>query len=198
MGAFLSPATSAALARLAQLDADTESAPIERLRGIRRLHEALDTDPATMASVRAALGQGASWEQVADAAGLKPAAAKWRWQGTDAEIAARQDAGRKRSARPSSVPTDLPGLSVAEAAAKLGITPQAVYLQVSRGRLSSRTVELPDGRSYKRVFPDGDVPPELDRDRAAEHNGASDTRTPGRQATPTPQPTRHPGRRSER
>lgn len=179
MGTFLSPATSAALARLAELDTFTESPPIERLRAIRRLHEALETDPATLASVRAALEQGASWEQVADAAGLKPAAAKWRWQGTDAEIAARQDAGRKRSARPSSVPTDLPGLSVAEAAAKLGITPQAVYLQVSRGRLASRTVELPDGRSYKRVFPGTDVPPELDHGRAAEHNGASDTRTTG-------------------
>lgn len=176
MGFFLSPASSAALARLAELDEDARSAPIERLSGIRRLLEALETDPATLAGVRAALQQGATWEQVADAAGLKPAAAKWRWQGTDAEIAARQDAGRKRSARPSSVPTDLPGLSVAEAAAKLGITPQAVYLQVSRGRLAGRTVELPDGRSYKRVFPGGEAPPELDRDRAAEHNGASGTR----------------------
>ena len=184
MGTFLSPATSAALARLAELDDTAASAPIDRLRGIRRLHEALDTDPATLASVRAALEQGATWEQVADAAGLKPAAAKWRWQGTDAEIAARQDAGRKRSARPSSVPTDLPGLSVAEAAAKLGITPQAVYLQVSRGRLASRTVELPDGRSYKRVFPGGDVPPDLDRDQAAEHNGASDTQMPGNANAP--------------
>ena len=179
MSTFLSATTSAALTRLAELDADTASAPIERLRAIRRLHEALETDPATLSSVRAALEQGASWEQVADAAGLKPAAAKWRWQGTDAEIAARQDAGRKRSARPSSVPTDLPGLSVAEAAANMGITPQAVYLQVSRGRLASRTVELPDGRSYKRVFPGADVPSELDRGRAAEHNGASDTRTTG-------------------
>ena len=89
---------------------------------------------------------------IADAAGLKAAAAKWRWQGTDAEIAARADAGRKRGARPSSVPTDLPGLSVAEAAARLGVSAQAVYLRVGRGRLGSQTVTLPDGRSYKRVF----------------------------------------------
>ncbi|TFB50335.1 hypothetical protein [Cryobacterium tagatosivorans] len=167
MGTFLSPTTSAALARLVQLDvqldaqvdaqldadADTGSAPLERLRAIRTLLDALETDPATLAGVRAALEGGSTWEEVANAAGLKPAAAKWRWQGTDEEIAARQEAGRKRSARPSSVPTDLPGLSVAEAAAQLGITPQAVYLQVSRGKLASRTVELPDGRSYKRVFP---------------------------------------------
>lgn len=197
MGTFLSPTTSVALDRLAELDDDNESAPIERLGAIRRLLEALETDPATLASVRAALKKGASWDQVADASGLKPAAAKWRWQGTDAEIAARQDAGRKRSARPSSVPTDLPGLSVAEAAAKLGITPQAVYLQVSRGRLASRTVELPDGRSYKRVFPGGEVPPELDHDQAAEHNGASDTQTGNAHAT-SRQDTQDDGeRRSE-
>lgn len=196
-GAFLSPTTGAALARLAELDDDNESAPIERLGAIRRLLEALETDPATLASVRAALEKGASWDQVADAAGLKPAAAKWRWQGTDAEIAARQDAGRKRSARPSSVPTDLPGLSVAEAAAKLGITPQAVYLQVSRGRLASRTVELPDGRSYKRVFPGGEVPPELDHDQTAEHNGASDTRTGNANATSRQDTQDNGERRSE-
>src|SRR5680860_284890 len=127
MGPFLAPTTSAALARLAELDRDATSAPIDRLQGIRALHAALDSDPATLASARAALDQGATWEQVAAAAGLKPAAAKWRWQGTDEEIAARMEAGRKRSARPSSVPTDLPGLSVAEAAAKLRITPAAVY-----------------------------------------------------------------------
>jgi hypothetical protein len=156
MGNFLSPTTAAALARLAGLDADGEASPIERLRGIRRLAAALETDAATLAGVRAALADGASWEEIADAAGLKPAAAKWRWQGTDEEIAARQQAGRKRAARPSSVPTGLPGLSVAEAAAKLGVTAQAVYLQVSRGKLPSRTVELDDGRSYKRVFLEGD------------------------------------------
>lgn len=169
MGTFLAPTTSAALARLAELDETVRSAPLERLRAIRALLVALDTDPASLAGVRAAREQGASWEQVADAAGLKPAAAKWRWQGSDEEIAARQDAGRKRAARPSSVPTDLPGLSVAEAAAQLGITPQAVYLQVSRGRLASRTVELPDGRSYKRVFPGGDKPPQ-----ATPHNHQDD------------------------
>lgn len=153
MGTFLASTTSATIARLAALDETAGSAPLERLRAIRAVLVALETDPATLAGVRAALEQGSNWEQVADAAGLKPAAAKWRWQGTDEEIAARQEAGRKRSARPSSVPTDLPGLSVAEAAAQLGITPQAVYLQVSRGKLASRTIELPDGRSYKRVFP---------------------------------------------
>lgn len=153
MGTFLAPTTSAAIARLVELDGTADPAPLDRLRAIRAVLASLEADPATLAGVRAALGQGSDWEQIADAAGLKPAAAKWRWQGTDAEIAARQEAGRKRSARPSSVPTDLPGLSVAEAAARLGITPQAVYLQVSRGKLASRTIELPDGRSYKRVFP---------------------------------------------
>ena len=153
MGSFLAPTTSAAIARLAELDEADGSAPLERLRAIRAVLVCLETEPATLAGVRAALEQDSNWEQIADAAGLKPAAAKWRWQGTDEEIAARQEAGRKRSARPSSVPTDLPGLSVAEAAARLGITPQAVYLQVSRGKLASRTIELPDGRSYKRVFP---------------------------------------------
>jgi hypothetical protein len=140
------------LARLSALDADPASDPLDRVRAIRLLVRELEAEPATLAAVRDAVAAGAGWPEVADAAGLKPTAAKWRWQGTDEEIAARLDAGRKRSARPSSVPTDLPGLSVAEAAARLGVTAQAVYLQVSRGKLTSRTVELPDGRSYKRVF----------------------------------------------
>jgi hypothetical protein len=32
------------------------------------------------------------------------------------------------------------------------VTPQAIYQRVSRGLLEARTVELPDGRKYKRVF----------------------------------------------
>ena len=158
MGFFLATATSAALTRLAEDDADNESAPIERLRAIRQLLVELETDAAILTSVREALAKGATWEDLADAAGLKPAAAKWRWNGTDEEITARQDAGRKRSVRPSSVPTDLPGLSVAEAATQLGVTPQAIYLQVSRGKLASQTIELADGRTYKRVFLHGKVP----------------------------------------
>ncbi len=156
MGYFLSPSTAGALAELAMLDADPESAPLARLRALRRLQAALEGDPAALASARAAETAGAGWSEIADAAGLGAAAAKWRWRGTDEEIAARHDAGRKRAVRPSSVPTDLPGLSVAEAAARQGVTAQAIYLKVSRGTLASRTVELPDGRTYKRVFPNGD------------------------------------------
>ena len=158
MGFFLAPTTSAALTRLAEHDADNGSAPIERLRAIRQLLVELETDAAILTSVREALATAATWEEIADAAGLKPAAAKWRWNGTDEEITARQDAGRKRSVRPSSVPTDLPGFSVAEAATQLGVTPQAIYLQVSRGKLASQTIELSYGRTYKRVFLHGKVP----------------------------------------
>jgi hypothetical protein len=156
MAHFLSPSTVAAMTELAALDADPGSAPLARLRALRRLQTAVDADPAALASVRAAETAGAGWSEIAEAAGLGAAAAKWRWQGTDDEIAARHDAGRKRAARPSSVPTDLPGLSVAEAAAQLGVTAQAIYLKVSRGTLASRTIELADGRKYKRVFVNGD------------------------------------------
>jgi hypothetical protein len=159
VGHFLSDQSAAALARLVALDADESASPLERMRAIRAVLLHLDADPAALRSVRDALADGAGWPDIAAAAGLKPTAAKWRWQGTDEEIAARLDAGRKRSIRPSSVPTDLPGHSVAEAAATLGVSPQAVYLQVSRGKLISRTVELPDGRSYKRVFLPGDALP---------------------------------------
>ena len=157
---YLSDSTRAALDRVLAGDS-AESAPdaLQRLRDIRALLAALEQDPATLAAVREAVRGGASWDDVAAAAGLKPAAAKWRWQGTDAEIAERHEAGRKRSARPSSVPTDLPGLSVAEAAKQLGISAQAVYLRVTRGSLRADTVELPDGRSYKRVFPGEDAAP---------------------------------------
>lgn len=171
MNEFLAPDTRAALAAVNSLAGLSEashtseqppSTPIERLRALRRLLHELEADPATLTSVREARDTGAGWDEIADASGLKPAAARWRWSGTDDEIAARLLAGRKRSVRPSSVPTDLPGLSVAEAASRLGVSAQAVYLQVSRGKLSSETVQLPDGRSYKRVFLNESDPDESD------------------------------------
>jgi hypothetical protein len=158
---FLSAASARALAELAALDAihgtggETDATPLERLRGIRSLIAALEADPATLAAVREALDATTSWEAIADAAGLSPSAAKYRWAGDDDEIAARQEASRQRKReRPSSVPTDLPGESVSEAAERLGLTPQAIYQRVTRGLLRAETVELPDGRKYKRVFPD--------------------------------------------
>ncbi|WP_411721497.1 hypothetical protein [Mycetocola sp.] len=154
---YLSASSRAALERVLAGDLDDGTDALQRLRDIRALLVALDQDPATLQAVREALGGGTGWDEIAAAAGLKPAAAKWRWQGTDAEIAERHEAGRKRSARPSSVPTDLPGLSVAEAAAQLGVSAQAIYLRVTRGTLRAETIELPDGRSYKRVFPDEDA-----------------------------------------
>lgn len=161
---FLSAESAAALARLAAIEGvsgaspegrEAEVAPLDRLRGIRQLVVALEADPAALAAVREALAAGRTWQDVAEAAGLSASAAKYRWAGDDAVIAERQEASRKRKReRPSSRPTDLPGLSVAEAAAKLGITPQAVYQRVTRGQLEARTVTLDDGRSYKRVFPE--------------------------------------------
>ena len=151
---FLSDDSASALVRLAALEAgETDAAPLERLRGIRSLTVALEADAAGLAAVREALDAGATWEEVADAARLSPSAAKYRWAGDDAAIATRHEASRKRKReRPSSVPTDLPGESVSEAARRLGVTPQAIYQRVTRGLLEARTIELPDGRKYKRVF----------------------------------------------
>jgi len=157
MAPYLSDPARAALERLSHGDAAAEPPePLGRLRDIRTLELHLASEPAVLRSVRDALDGGATWAEVANAAQLGTAAAKWRWQGTDEEIAARQDAGRKRSARPSSVPTDLPGLSVADAAARLGVSAQAVYLRITRGQLQAHTIELPDGRKYKRVLLDGE------------------------------------------
>ncbi|WP_395242499.1 hypothetical protein ACGGZK_09910 [Agromyces sp. MMS24-K17] len=159
---FLAPDAAAALARLAALEsgeapapADGRAAALDRVRGIRDLVAALERDPAVLAAVRDAVAAGATWDDVADASGLSASAAKYRWAGDDATIGARQEASRARKReRPSSVPTDLPGESVAEAAARLGVTPQAIYQRVTRGLLVARTIELPDGRKYKRVFAD--------------------------------------------
>ena len=147
---FLDEGSRAALAALLALETGAGD-PLERLRALRAALAALESDSASLIAVRAALDAGADWNGIAAAAGLGAAAAKWRWQGTDPEIAARHEAGRKRSARPSSVPTDLPGLSVSEAARRLGVSAQAIYLRISRGQLEAQTVELPDGRRYKRV-----------------------------------------------
>jgi len=151
---FLSADAARALAHLVALEADeTDATPLERLRGIRSLAAALEADPAALAAVREALGAGATWDDLAEASGLSPSAAKYRWAGDDDAIAARQEASRKRKRdRPSSAPTHLPGESVSEAAKRLGVTPQAIYQRVSRGLLEARTVELADGRKYKRVF----------------------------------------------
>ena len=151
---FLSADSAGALARLVVLEGtETDVAPLDRLRGIRSLVTALEADPAGLAAVREALDAGATWDEVADAAGLSPSAAKYRWAGDDDAIATRHEASRRRKReRPSSVPTDLPGESVSEAAKRLGVTPQAIYQRVTRGLLEARTVELPDGRTYKRVF----------------------------------------------
>ena len=146
---FLDPATQDAM-RAAQDATD----PLDRLAGIRNLIAKLEADPATLTAVREAQDAGASWDQIARAAKLTTAAAKWRWQGSDAEIATRHEAGRKRAARPSSKPTDLPGMSVADAARHFGISVQGVYQRISRGQLRSETVTLEDGRTYKRVFLD--------------------------------------------
>ncbi|MDR5698818.1 hypothetical protein [Agromyces aerolatus] len=160
---FLSPESAAALARLVALQGGADASagraadapPLDRLRGIRELVTALEADPAALVAVREALDAGAGWDDVGDAAGLSASAAKYRWAGDDAAIADRHEASRRRKReRPSSRPTDLPGLSVAEAAKQLGVTPQAIYQRVTRGQLEARTIELPDGRSYKRVFPD--------------------------------------------
>jgi len=144
---FLSQDTVDAYAELA-----SATQPLDRLRGIRSLVTALEADAASLTAVRAAIDAGATWNEVAAAAGLGAAAAKWRWQGTDDDIETRLEAGRKRSARPSSKPTDLPGVSVAEAAKRLGVSVQAVYLRITRGTLIAKTVTLDDGRSYRRVM----------------------------------------------
>ncbi|HEU0182981.1 MAG TPA: hypothetical protein VFR16_12390 [Agromyces mariniharenae] len=154
---FLSGESAGALARLVALESGASSgadaAPLERLRGIRVLVAALEADPASLEAVREALDAGATWDEVADAAGLSASAAKYRWAGGDEAIAERQEASRRRKReRPSSVPTDLPGLSVSDAAKRLGVTPQAIYQRVNRGLLEATTVELPDGRKYRRVF----------------------------------------------
>ncbi len=145
---FLTPGTRTALERLLADNDETDA--LTRLRDIRSASAALESEPAVLAAVRES---DDGWDAIADAAGLSASAAKWRWQGTDAEIAARHEQGRKRSERPSSVPTDLPGLSVADAARQLGVSAQAIYLRVSRGQLRAEIVERA-GRSYKRVFPD--------------------------------------------
>ncbi|MET4157533.1 hypothetical protein [Agromyces sp. PvR057] len=151
---FLSSDAAAALAALAALEgAEGEVAPLDRLRAIRSLVTALEGDSASLAAAREAVDAGASWEDIAEAAGLSASAAKYRWAGDDHTIADRQEASRRRKReRPSSVPTDLPGESVSEAARRLGLTPQAIYQRVTRGLVEARTVTLPDGRSYKRVF----------------------------------------------
>lgn len=144
---FLTPATRDALERL-----QNAAEPLDRLAGIRGLVAALESEPATLVAVREAVEAGATWDEVAAAAGLGVSAAKWRWQGDDAEIAARHEAGRKRAARPSSRPHDLPGMSVADAAKHFGISVQGVYQRISRGQVHSETITLDDGRTYKRVF----------------------------------------------
>jgi predicted DNA-binding protein YlxM (UPF0122 family) len=50
----------------------------------------------------------------------------------------------------------LPGQSVAEVAAARGVSSQAVYQLIARGRLRAETITA-NGHSYKRVFEDVDT-----------------------------------------
>lgn len=157
--AFLSADARAALYRLNAVESAEHPSALDRLAAVRVLVEVLDADPAALAAVREARASGQSWESIAEAANLSVSAAKYRWAGTDAEIDERHESSRRRKrGRPSSVPSDLPGLSVAAAATRLGVTAQAIYLRIRRGQLEARTVELPDGRRYKRVFLDTSPP----------------------------------------
>lgn len=152
--AFLSADTVAALEALRELQQASDAAPLERVRGIRTLELALQAEVALLPAVREAIEAGASWDEIGDAAVLSAPAAKHRWSGDDATILERHEQSRRRKReRPSSVPTDLPGLSVGEAAKRAGLTPNAIYQRINRGLLEARTIELPDGRRYKRVFP---------------------------------------------
>ena len=101
----LSEGTRRLLAEVAAADGATS--PLDIVRGIRSLVVALESDDATLAAVRAAVSGGATWDEVARAAGLGLAAAKWRWQGTDNEIAERHEAGRK-AFRPAEQRADRP------------------------------------------------------------------------------------------
>ena len=91
---------------------------------------------------------GRTWDHIADAAGLSPSAAKYRWAGDDAEIAERtRRAAQRKRERPSSAPTELPGRARLRGRRELGVTPQAIYQRVTSGLLEPRRSRSPTAGS---------------------------------------------------
>lgn len=118
-------------------DPDTPSG-VHRLAVIAEVRAGIDA-LAREAGAQAR-AQGATWAQLAEVLGYRSAAGAQTFLDPSVrEAAAARDATRDRGTyRPPARP-DLPGIGVAEAARRLGVTRRTIYNRVERGEL--RAVE---------------------------------------------------------
>ncbi|MCU1585479.1 MAG: hypothetical protein JWM49_2035 [Microbacteriaceae bacterium] len=157
----LTPETRAALERLLEADTSSAADPAALVRMLGQATARLDADDEMLRAVMAAQAAGVSWKQIGASLGINESACRSRYYGRaadlagrKAEIAKRKEATAKRARvrATSIVPTDLPGMSVAEYAAAAGLTPTVVYRMLDSGKLAGKNVELDDGRRYRRVL----------------------------------------------
>lgn len=128
------------------------------LREVRKRQDTLrqklaDLDVVELEAAHAARDAGASWRELALAAGLaKFSSAQRRYDAGSieerrAQVAASKIPGAKAA------PDPLPGVSLAEAATRLGITVSQVRTRADRGELSTVTATY-RGREVRRVILD--------------------------------------------
>lgn len=118
-----------------------------------RMRAEKEAADATWELIDAAHQAGCSWPEIGAALGITPEQARWRWRygKGDAAPSIRKKKGDKTAA-PRPAKGSGPGLSVAEAAEKLGRSKALVYRQIADGTLESTL----DSAGYKRVLLDED------------------------------------------
>ena len=136
----------------AALAADAEADALTTLALRTEARAAFSVTAETHRLVTAARDAGRTWAEIGKALATTADAARWSWEGSWEDRGQRLAAARTRaSARPSTRPADLPGVSVQEFAVDARVTVGAIYARIQRGTLDSVTVE-DSGRKYVRVL----------------------------------------------
>ena len=114
---------------------------LEALHQIAVIEAQLNTEKASL--VEQLRARGLPWDAIAGAANLPSARiARSRWDTSETERdALRRDATARARFRPRLKPSDLPGISVPDAALALDISTSTVYARSKRGELA--TVRIP-------------------------------------------------------
>lgn len=137
--------------------ADTHDA-LAALRKVREQQDAVraklaDLDVVELEAAHAAKAAGASWRELALAAGLGGLTAAQRRYAPASISERRESVAASKVPGAKAAPDNLPGVSLAEAAKRLGITESQVRTRADRGEVKTVTATY-RGREVRRVVLD--------------------------------------------
>ncbi|MBG9885508.1 hypothetical protein ABE10_02670, partial [Bacillus toyonensis] len=124
---------------------------LSRLRAARELQR--DLEVAELEIAREARAEGASWADLAEAAGLNARSAAQRRYGAST-VDERKAAASESSRRAAPTAPAMPGLSIAETARRLGITDVTVRARIERGEIAVLETVKRGKREFVRIDPD--------------------------------------------